>query len=103
MVYLYHGSFLMQYWWQALSITSSCQLLLVDEEAPLLSIYNPDATLHRTITLPSDMKFPRHAVETPTGNFIICYRDYNMIHRVCEVTTNGTAVRSYDGIQEGIV
>jgi len=76
-------------------------MLLVDDEPPTVFVYNPNATLVRTVKLPVEMKFPRHAMETATGNFIVCHGKYLVLQRICEVTPGGNIIRCYDGHQDG--
>jgi len=83
---------------QYLSVTSCGNVLLIDGLSSTLYIYGPDAQLVHAIRLPSDMRHPRHAVETTTGNFVICHgwKD-DLLNRVCEVTKDGRVIRSYSG------
>ena len=43
------------------------------ESSSSLKIYGSDATLLQTIKLPSEIYFPKHAVKTSVGNFILLY------------------------------
>jgi len=81
-----------------ISVTSQGFVLLIDEVEMKLNVYGADAILVRAITLPGDMKYPSHAVETSTGNFIISHgEDCYSRNRVCELTPDGPVIRSYCG------
>jgi len=88
-----------------LSVSLNGHVLLLGDEPPRLHIYSgQDAVLLHTILLPSDMKRPRHAVETVSGNFIISHGGWNSKrHRVCEVTIDGRVIRSYGDLEGGEV
>ena len=68
----------------------------MDGLSSTLYIYGSDAQLIDAIRLPSDMRHPRHAVETSSGSFIICHgwKD-DSLNRVCEMTKDGRIIRSY--------
>jgi len=62
-----------------------------------VSIYDSDANLVSTCTLPSEMKYLTQVVETSSGTFIISHRGENdRLNYISEVTMNGDVIRSYD-------
>src|SRR6218665_3110345 len=56
---------------ERMSVTSDGKLLVVNKSSSILMIYGSDATLLRSIQLPTNIKILWHAVETSIGNFII--------------------------------
>ena len=56
-----------------LSVSTDGQLLVLKAPFSILMIYGSDAELVRSILLPKDIRNPRHAVETSTGNIIIIH------------------------------
>jgi len=91
------------------SVTPNGHVLLLSNSEPAsLSIHGPDANLLETVKLPNELKEPQHAVETRDGNFIVSHGGYqlkestcNSQHRVCEMTRDGTVIRSYGGVKGG--
>lgn len=59
-----------------ISVSGEGQVCLTRTGQPQssLEIYGPDSQLCLYVLLPEDIKFPLHAVETSTGNFVIMYR-----------------------------
>jgi len=61
---------------------------------PKLSYYS----YLRAITLQSDIKGPRHAVQLTTGQFVVCHGfSDDDLHRVCLVDDECKVTRSYGG------
>ena len=57
----------------SLSMSSDGHVLVFSHAWSILKIYGSNAELLRSITLPRDIKKSIHAVEIPTGNFIILH------------------------------
>jgi len=78
-----------------LSVNSEHNLLVVSLQ---LQIFTTHGTLLQNIQLQGDIEYPRHAVQLPTGQFLVSHS--GSLHRVCLVGVDGAVVRSYGG-QEG--
>jgi len=81
-----------------LSVMSGGRVLVLGDQPPRLDVYGADSQPAYTVFLPNHMRELQHAVESPTGNFIVCHGALTSpVQRVCEVTTDGTLIRSYGG------
>jgi len=78
-----------------LSVNSEHNLLVVSHSERKLQIFTTHGTLLQNIQLRADIKYPRHAVQLPTGQFLVSH--YGSLHRVCLVGVDGAVVRSYGG------
>jgi len=91
-------------WWSAasgpagLSVNSEHNLLVVSEGETKLQIFSTKATLLQNIQLQADIECPRHAVQLPTGQFLVSHSRFLGLHRVCLVGVDGAVVRSYGGL-----
>ena len=79
------------------------RLLLSIEETHQLREFDSDGDELRRVQLPHDME-PRHAVESPTGTFIVSrynkqlYQEQNVFQGdVVEVNTGGEVLRQFSG------
>jgi len=98
-----------QHWWsdfssdvcqrfqpRTLSVTSTGLLMTSDRTKQLLQLDAGGDELRR-VQLPDDMT-PRHAVESPTGTFIISHDNTQLWQcRVSEVNTDGKVLRQFTG------
>jgi len=58
--------------------------------------------LLRELTLPDDVIWPRHAIQTRSGQFIVCHgRHGNPVHRVCVISADGRHIVHSHGRQQG--
>jgi len=84
-------------------VSSSGNVLLVARSFTVEIYGGSDAKLIRRITLPRDMIDIHHAVETSSGNILVCHGRNTEIQdglqRVCEVTPEGRMIRSFGGKQ----
>jgi len=78
-----------------LSVNSEHNLLVVSEDERKLQIFTTRGTLINNIQLQAGIGGPRHAVQLPTGQFLVS--DSGSLHRVCLVGVDGAVVRSYGG------
>jgi len=78
-----------------LSVNSEHNLLVVSEGERKLQIFTTRGTLLKNIQLQADIESPRHAVQLPTGQFLVSHR--GSLHRICLVGVDGAVVRSYGG------
>ena len=96
----------MKLWWsKSSSDTFRPQTLSVTSNRFLMTPYDTKELLHldaggdelRRVQLPNDME-PRHAVESPTGTFVISHKNTQLNqHQVSEVTTGGKVLRHFTG------
>ena len=76
-----------------LSVTPSCNVLVTCREPNKLVELSADSgQCVREIALQSDIKYPRHAVQLTTGQYVVCHG-----FRVCIVNDGGRVTRSYGG------
>ena len=61
--------------------------------------FSSHGDLLRELTLPDDIIRPRHAIQTRSGQFIVCHGDLsNPVHRVCMISADGChIVHSHGG------
>ena len=78
----------------ALSVTST-RLLVTSQRTRQLRQFDADGDELRRVQLPHYMT-PQHAVESPTGTFIVSLYDIEQSH-VVEVNTGGEVLRQFSG------
>ena len=79
-----------------LSVTST-RLLVTSRDTHQLRQFNVDGSELRRVQLPDDMEL-RHAVESPTGTFIVSLNNTQLKqHHVVEVNTGGEVLRQFSG------
>jgi len=78
-----------------LSVNSEHNLLVVSNGERKLQIFTTHGTRLQNIQLQADIECPRHAVQLPTGQFLVSH--CGSLHRVCLVGVDGAVVRSYGG------
>jgi len=79
-----------------LSVTST-RLLVTSHDLHQLIQFDEVGDELRRVQLPDDME-PRHAVESPTGTFIVSrYNEQLMQGHVSEVNTGGEVLRQFSG------
>jgi len=81
-----------------LSVNSEHNLVVVSQGERKLQIFTTVGTLIQDIQLQADIEGQWHAVQLPTGQFLVTHA--KPLHRVCLVGLDGAVVRSYGG-QEG--
>jgi len=79
-----------------LSVNSEHNLLVVSRGERKLQIFTTHGTLLQNIPLQADIQCPWHAVQLPTGQFLVSHWGRSL-HRVCLVGVDGAVVRSYGG------
>jgi len=80
----------------SLSVTSAGEVLILCDDPLQLNVYDHQANLSVSISLKDTMADPHHVVETHSNHFIIAHGGPNSrLHRVCEITREGSIVRSY--------
>ena len=78
-----------------LSVNSEHNLLVASHYERKLQIFTTHGTLLQNIQLQADIVRPRHAVQLPTGQFLVSH--WGSLNRVCLVGVDGAVVRSYGG------
>jgi len=78
-----------------LSVNSEHSLLVVSRGERKLQIFTTHGTLLEDIQLPADIEWPRHAVQLPTGQFLVSH--WGSLHSVCLVGADEAVIRSYGG------
>jgi len=81
-----------------LSVNSEHNLLVVSRGERKLQIFTTRGTLLQNIKLQADVQYPRHALQLPTGQFLVSHA--GSLHRLCLVGVDGAVVRGCGG-QEG--
>jgi len=82
-------------WPVGLSVNSEHNLLVVSQIERKLQIFTTLGTLLQNIQLQADFDCPCHAVQLPTGQFLVSHS--GSLHRVCLLGVDGAVVRSYGG------
>jgi len=82
-------------WPTGLSVNSLLHLLVVSRDERKLQIFTTHGTLIQNIQLQADIEGPRHAVQLPTGLFLVSHS--GSLHRVCLLGADGVMVCSYGG------
>jgi len=80
---------------RGLSVNSEHNLLVVSRAERMLQIFTTRGTLLQNIQLQADIEYPWHAVQLPTGQFLVSHS--GSLNRVCLVGVDGAVVRSYGG------
>ena len=80
---------------RGLSVNSEHNLIVVSWSERKLQIFTTHGTLLQNIQLQADVEGPEHAVQLPTGEFLVSHAD--SLHRVCLVGVDGAVTRSYSG------
>jgi len=78
-----------------LSVNIEQNLLVLSPRERKLQIFTTGGTLLQNIHLQADIERPLHAVQLPTGQFLVSHQ--GSLHRVCLVGVDGAVVRSYGG------
>jgi len=80
-----------------LSVNSEHNLLVVSQDERKLQIFTTHGTLLQNIQLQADIECPRHAVQLPTGQFLVSHYGILKLHGISLVGVDGAVVRSYGG------
>ena len=78
-----------------LSVNGEHNLIVVSHNERKLQIFTTRGTLLQDIQLRVDMEGPWHAVQLPTGQFLVSLS--GLLDRICLVGVDGAVVRSYGG------
>jgi len=80
---------------RGLSVNIEHNLLAVSHSERKLQIFTTRGTVLQNIQLQADIEYPSHAVQLPTGQYLVSHA--GSLHRVCLVGVDGAVVRSYGG------
>jgi len=80
-----------------LSVNDEQDVLVVSAHELKLQIFTTHGTLLQNIELQGDIKYPSHAIQLPTGQFLVSYSSLSDLHCVSLVGSDGAVVRSYGG------
>lgn len=94
-------------WWpvnhkpHGISVNASHNLLVTCHHFRKIKEFNSHGKFLRELTLPDDVITPLHAIQTHSGQFIVCHGGRNdAVHRVCKISEDGRqVVQSHDGQQ----
>ena len=77
-------------------------MLVTCAEVRKLKEFSSRGDLLRELTLPGDIINPWHAIQTRSGQFIVCHGSFDdAIHRVCMISADGRHVVHSHGGQPG--
>jgi len=80
-----------------LSVNSEHNLLVMSQDERKLQIFTTQGTLLQNIQLKADIEYPCHAVQLPTGQFLVNH--LGPLHRICLLGDDAAVVRSYGGLE----
>ena len=85
------------------SVNAAHNVLVTCLEVRKIKEFSSHGQLLRELTLPDDVINPRHAIQTRTGQFIVCHGDYpdDPVHRVCMISADGHHIVHSHGGQRG--
>jgi len=84
---------------RSLSVNAAHNVLVTCPEVRKIKEFSSHGDLLRELTLPDDVIWPQHAIQTRSGQFIVCHgRHGNPVHRVCMISANGRhTIHSHGG------
>jgi len=96
-------------WWTVndvpwgLSVNAAHNVLVTCLEVRKIKEFSSHGQLLRELTLPDEFINPTHAIQTRTGQFIVCHGDYpdDPVHRVCMISADGRHIVHSHGGQRG--
>ena len=87
---------------RGLSVNAAHNLLVTCRVVRKIKEFSSHGDLLRELTLPDDVINPRHAIQTPNGEFIVCHGDRDdAVHRVCKISADGRDIIKSHGGQRG--
>jgi len=84
---------------QGLSVNAAHNVLVTCLDARKIKEFSSHGDLLRELTLPDDVIWLWHAIQTRSGQFIVCHGDHDdPVHRVCMISADGRhTVHSHGG------
>jgi len=87
---------------RGLSVNAAHNVLVTCPAARKIKEFSSHGDLLRELTLPDDVIRPLHAIQTRSGQFIVCHGDIdNPVHRVCMISADGRHIVHSHGGQRG--
>jgi len=83
-----------------LSLTRTHGVLVTCRKVRKIKEFSTDGQLLHVLTLPQDAVSPRHAIQLPGGEFVVCHGlPADPLHRVCLLGSDGSLATSFGGPQ----
>jgi len=87
---------------RGLSVNAAHNVLITCPVVRRIKEFSSHGDLLRELTLPDDVIRPWHAIQTRSGQFIVCYGSHcNPVHRVCMISADGRHIVHSHGGQRG--
>jgi len=87
---------------RGLSVNAAHNVLVTCHWVRKIKEFSSHGDLLRELTLPGDVIMPLHAIQTRSGQFIVCHgAGYDPVHRVCMISADGRHVVHSHGGQPG--
>jgi len=87
---------------RGLSVNAAHNVLVTCPRVRKIKEFSSHGDLLRELTLPDDVIKPWHAIQTRSGQFIVCHgRHGNPVHRVCMISADGRHIVHSHGGQRG--
>jgi len=87
-----------------LSVNAAHNVLITCRTVRKIKEFSSHGDLLRELTLPDDVIWPRHAIQTRSGQFILCHGGIALhvpVHRVCMISADGRHIVHSHGGQQG--
>ena len=87
---------------RGLSVNAAHNMLVTSPQVRKIKEFSSHGDLLRELTLPDDVIRPWHAIQTRSGEFIVCHGDIDdPVHRVCMISADGRHTVHSHGGQRG--
>jgi len=87
---------------QSMSVNAAHNVLVTCPVVRKLKEFSSNGNLLREVALPSEVVNPRHAIQTHSGQFIVCHGGLGKaVHRVCMISADGRHIVHSHGGQPG--
>ena len=83
-----------------LSVNASHNVLVTCPRVHIITEFSSHGERLRELTLPDDVIHPSHAIQTRTGQFIVCHGD-DRVQRVCMISADGRHIVHSHGGRRG--
>jgi len=88
---------------EGLSVNAKHNLLVTCCAAGKIKEFTTDGHIERTVDLPGDVIHPWHAVQTRSGQFIVCHGErVDAVHRVCMISPDDRHIVYSHGGEQGL-
>jgi len=87
---------------RSLSVNAAHNVLVTCPRVRKIIEFSSHGDLLRELTLPDDVIWPQHAIQTRSGQFIVCHGGHgNPVHRMCMISADGSHIVHSHGGQRG--